>query len=221
MALRADRLIGVRGLLGRDTAGGVLVVVRGATGAAAGAEHPEQSSSQGEGDSQPGGDIDVFAHATVHTIVLQVLVESTSDGGEHGGSSHGGCGSEKESNTRDKRGDAATPATADGEDTDDQFDNGGDKCDDIGDEHPLGDILVEVQRLAQATRKAILHAGLLQIPDLDRVEPELSLGLRALRDFEFVVGDVPITVTPQTNVVEVLEVKLLLDLLQGRGDISI
>ena len=157
----------------------------------------------------------------MHTIVLQVLVESTGDGGEHGRSSHGGCGSEEESNTRDKRGDAATPTTANSEDTNDQFDHGGDEGDNIGDEHPLGDVLVEVQRLAQTTRETILNAGLLQIPDLNGVKPELSLRLRALRNFEVVVGDVSITVAPQTNVVEVLEVKLLLDLFQGRGDISI
>lgn len=58
----ADGLVGVGSLLGGDGAAGVaavLVAVGGAAGAAAGAEHPEESTGEREDHGEPGCGVDV------------------------------------------------------------------------------------------------------------------------------------------------------------------
>lgn len=82
----AKRLVGVGGLLGgHATSALVLVVVRRLAGAAARADHPEQTGSQRESDGQPGSHVDVLAHATLDAVVLEVLVESAGNGRKHRG----------------------------------------------------------------------------------------------------------------------------------------
>lgn len=87
VVVRAQGLVGVGGLLGRNGArtGPVLVVVRGATGAAAGREEPEEGGSEGEGDGEPGGSVDVLADGTDDAKGLELLVEEAEDDDEEGG----------------------------------------------------------------------------------------------------------------------------------------
>ena len=85
----AKGLVGVGGLLGSHATGAlVLVVVGRLAGAAARADHPEQASSQGESDSQPGGHVDVLAHVALDAVFLEVLVERAGHGRKHRGRSN-------------------------------------------------------------------------------------------------------------------------------------
>lgn len=222
LAVRAQSLVGVGSLFGHDSAIAVAVVVRGATGAAAGADDPEESGSEREGDREPGGDVDVLAHLTLDTVLLEIGLEDALEDGEHGGGSDGSGSGEEESNSRHQAGHAATPATADSKDTDDQLDDGESEGDYVGDEHPLGNGLVGVQGALDVAGKGILQTGLFQVPDLHRVEPELGLGLGAVAGLIAVVGsDVSFTVAPETNGIEVLDIVLFLDFLERSGEIAI
>lgn len=104
VAVRGGSSVGAKGLVcvggllgGHATSGLVLVVVRRLAGAAARADHPEQTGSQGEGDSQPGSHVDILAHAALNAVVLQVLVEGTGNGREHRGRSNRSGSGEQES----------------------------------------------------------------------------------------------------------------------------
>lgn len=68
-SVRAQGLVGVGSLFSGHTTGSALiaVVVGRATGAAAGADHPEEAGSEGKGDGQPGGDIHVLSHGAHDT----------------------------------------------------------------------------------------------------------------------------------------------------------
>ena len=102
----------------------------------------------------------------------------------------------------------ATPATADSKDANQKLDNGGDKSDDVGDEHPLGHRLVGAQSLLHTLRNRVLNTGVLQSPDIEGVEIERGLGLGAEAGLVVVAGDISRAVTPDTNRVEILEVQL-------------
>lgn len=222
LAVGTQSLIGVGGLLGHDGAVAVAVVVRGATGAAAGADDPEESGCEGEGDREPGSDVDVLAHLALNAVLLEFGFEDALEDGEHGGRSDGSGSGEEEGYSRHQAGHAATPATADSEDTDDQFSDRKSKCNDVGDEHPFGNGLVGVQGALDFAGKGILQATLFQVPDLQRVEPELGLGLGAVVGLIAVVGgDVSFTVAPETNGIEVLDVVLFFDFLERSGKIAI
>lgn len=95
--MRTKGFVGVRSLLGGDTSGRVLgVVVRRTTGAAARADDPEESSSEGEGSGQPGGCEDVLAHGSGNVVGFEFLVEERREDSEEGsGSGRCGCGEEE------------------------------------------------------------------------------------------------------------------------------
>lgn len=82
-ALGTKGFVGVRGLLGSDTAlVSVVVVVRGTARAAAGADEPEQSSTEGEGNGKPGSHKDVLSHASLDIVFFEFLVEKRCENGE-------------------------------------------------------------------------------------------------------------------------------------------
>lgn len=247
-AMRTKGFVGVRGLLGGDTSGRVLgVVVRRTTGAAARADDPEESSSEGEGSGQPGGCEDVLAHGSGNIVGFEFLVEERREDSEEGsGSGRCGCGEEERNlydslascslvgwiekgrtYTCNQASHTATPTTADSKETNNQFNDGGDECDDVGNEHPLGNALVRVEGLAQPIGKRVFHARVLHTPDLEGVEVEGGLGLGAEVRLVLVVGgDVARAVAPDTHGVEVLEVQFLRsivhDLVEVRaGDIHV
>lgn len=198
------------------------MVVRRAAGAAARADDPEQTGAEREGDGQPGGCKHVLSHGALDTVGAEFLVEhGGQDGEECRGGGRSGC-DEEERHAGNQTGDAATPATADGEETDDQLDNSGDKGDDIGDEHPLGNTLVCGQGLVNAVGKLALDAGALQTPDFEGVEVESGLGLGARRGVVFVArGDISVAVAPEANGVEISEVQLVGSLVHDGGQVGV
>lgn len=177
----AHRLVVVRVLLSGDVARAAAlataVVVGGAAGAAAHAEGPEEQSGQGESDSEPGGDEHVLAHGEGDAVGVESGAGAGLDHGEEDGSGHGGGGGEEEGKESEQGGDAAAPAAADGEHADQDLDGGGGKGDDVGDEHPLGDGLVDLYDLAVVVRQLVLDGRVVQAPDLERVEVELAFRL--------------------------------------------
>lgn len=197
----ADRLVGVRGLLGGDaTVAAVLVVVRGAAGAAADAESPEDGTDEGECDSQPGGGEHVFTDAHGNSVGLEKSTGTTVDDGEENGRSNGSSSGEDEENDGDQSSDAAAPAAADGEDADKQVDDTQDEGDQVGNEHPLGDGLVDLHNLVVIRGQLVLDGVVVaQAPDVERIEIELGLGLGALGGLVVAVGDTAFTVAPETD----------------------
>lgn len=96
VVLRTKRLIGIGSLFSGDAAGLAGAVVGGTAGAAARGDNPEEAGSEGEGDSQPGGDVDVLSHGALDAVVLEGLVEGACQDGEEGGGRDGGGGDEEE-----------------------------------------------------------------------------------------------------------------------------
>lgn len=96
VGLRTERLIGIGSLFGGDAAGLAGAVVGGAAGAAARGDNPEEAAGEGEGDGQPGGDVDVLSHGALDAVVLEGLVEGAFQDGEEGGGRDGGGGDEEE-----------------------------------------------------------------------------------------------------------------------------
>lgn len=226
VVVRAQGLVGVGGLLGRHGTGtaAVLVVVRGAAGAAAGGKEPEKSGGEGEGDGEPRGSVDVLADGTDDAKGLELLVEEAEDDDEERGRGGRGSSGEEEGDDGDEGGHAAAPAGADGEDADEELDDGGDEGDNVGDGHPLGDLLVDVEGLVHAVGEGVLQTRLLKVPNFHGVEPELGLGLGALGGVVLVVlGDVALAVAPETDVVVVGNghAELLLNLLESGLDVAI
>lgn len=200
-------LVGVRSLLSGQTAttSAVLVVVGGAAGAAADGEDPEDGGSQRESDGEPGGDVDVLAHVHLDAVGLQGVSKGGSDDREENGGSDGRSSSEDETSNGEESGDAATPATADGEETDENLDNSQDEGDHVGNEHPLRDGLVNLHILVVVRRELVRDAAVGEAPDGKRVEVELSLGLGAVSGLEVAGADITVAVTHQANVVEFLD----------------
>lgn len=148
---RAQWLVSVRSLLGDNTAAlTVVVVVRRAARAAADAKGPEEKSGEGERNSEPGRDEHVLAHGDFDAVGSQGGTGGGFHDGEKDGGSHRGGEGEEEGQDGEESGDAASPAAADGEDADQDFETGDDEGDDVCDEHPFGDIFVDVHGLVVA-----------------------------------------------------------------------
>ncbi len=81
----ADRLVGVRCLLGGDATAvaTVAVVVGRATGAAARADSPEEGGGERESGCNPGSGVDVLAHAALNSVRLDLFVEDAGNNGKH------------------------------------------------------------------------------------------------------------------------------------------
>lgn len=196
-----DGLVGVRGLLSGDTTvATVLVVVRGAAGATADAESPEDGTDEGECDSQPGRDEHVFADAHGDSVGLEKSASAAVNDGEKDSRGDRGGGGEDEENNSNQSSNAAAPATADGEDADEQIDDTQDEGDQVCDEHPLGDSLVDLHNLVVVGGKLILDGVVVaETPDLQGIEVVLGLGLGALGGFVVAVFDAALTVAPETD----------------------
>lgn len=217
----ADGLVGVRGLLSGDaTVAAVLVVVGGAAGAAADAESPEDGTNEGKGDSQPGRGEHVLADAQADSVGFEKSAGAAVNDGEKNGRGNRGGGGEEEENNGDQSSDAAAPAAADGEDADKQLSDTQDEGDQVGDEHPLGDGLVDLHNLVVVGGELILDGVVVaQAPDVERIEVVLGLGLGALGGLVVAVLDAALAVAPETDGVEVGESGVILDGFQGTGDL--
>lgn len=210
--MRTDGLVVVRGLLGPDTVATVLVVVGRAAGAAADGEQPEDVGGEREGGGEPSGGVDVRAQVTGDAIGLEVALHGALEDDEHGGRGGGGGDGEQAGGGREDEDHAAAPAAADGEDRQDEGEAGRDEGDNVRDEHPLGHGLVGLHAIVVRAGQLIPHRFGVDVPDLERVEVELGLGLGAEGVGELIaVLDAAVAVAPETDVVEVLQVDILLD----------
>lgn len=242
-AMRTKGFIGVRGLLGRDTSGRILgVVVRRTARAAARADDPKESGGEREGGCQPSGCENVLAHGSGDVVGFEFLVEERCENSkECCGCS--GCGCREEERNLfsslascfvagwlvrkggtyacNQARDTATPTTADSKETNNQFKNGSNECDDVGYEHPLGDALVRVEGLVQPTGKSAFHARVLHTPDFEGVEIEGGLGLGAEVRLKLVGSDIARTVAPDTDSVEIPEVHLTRRIVHGRVQVGV
>jgi len=217
-------LIGVRSLLGSDSAAGVvavLVAVGGPARAAASAKHPEEGTGQREDHCEPGSGVDVLAHGHFDTVGFHGCSKGTLGDGEHDGRGKGGAQCEEERDKRDNGSDTTAPATEDGEDTNQDLSASGDECDEVGDEHPLGDGLVDLHDLLHTAAKLLLKLRFTHTQDRRRVEVEFSLGLRAGGDGVLAIGDVALAVAPETNVVEVGDGGIILEGVDELRDIAV
>lgn len=185
--------------------------------AAARAEQPEQPRRHGEDDPQPGGHIDVLPQRAVDVILVQGGVETPGEGGIQNGGRQGKREDEETRHDRHDGGEQAAQTTEEGEKTDEDLDDGGDERDHVGDEHPLGHGAVGVEPGFQLLAEELVHAGVVQPPDVDRVEPELvrvrgaeghvvaaPVAARPVRD------EGALAVVPERDVVEVADAQRLL-----------
>lgn len=99
--------------------------------------------------------------------------------------------------TCDNGGHKTAPSAEDGTAADDELDQVGDKGDDVGDEHPLGGKSIDVDSVTKGLRYGIGVGGILQAPDVYRVEVILRARLAALVDLGDSVLDGAIAVVPQ------------------------
>jgi hypothetical protein len=58
------------------------------------------------------------------------------------------------------------------------------------------------------------------LPDCDGVKVELGLGFGAVLGPVVAVGDIPVAVAPETDIVEILDLELLLCLVEGVGQVA-
>lgn len=235
----AHALVRVRRLLGRHATPGAVSVVGRAAGAAARAQQPEQTRPDREGDGDPGHHVDATPHASMDAVLLERRVEGARQHGEERRRRHGCrdgeqkrdlqlisttvlCIRQRQTYPRHQTGDQAAQTAADGRQTHDQLHDRRDEGHGVGDEHPLGHALVRVEPLLQIVRQQVLDVRVVQLPHLDRVEPELGLARRAVGDLVVAVRRlVPRAVVPQADVVEVVQIQVLLRLLQGVGELLV
>lgn len=142
---------------------------------AARAKQPKKTGAEGEGHSQPDGDIHAVTERAMDVVFLQCLVEAPHQGGVEycGGQSEGD--QEQATDGGDNSGGKATEAAEESKDTDQDFDNGCNDCDNVGDEHPFGGLLISMKTTAELFTEELVDVGVVQAPNLDGIEPELVL----------------------------------------------
>lgn len=153
----ADGLVGVRCLLGGDATAvaTVAVVVGRATGAAARADSPEEGGGERESGCNPGSGVYVLAHVSLDSVRLDLVVKDAGNNGKHGCGRRRGRGREEEGRDGNKSRHTGAPAAENGGNTEEELKSGRSKGDDVGDRHPLRDVLVNVQRLANVVWEGI------------------------------------------------------------------
>ena len=140
--------------------------------AAAGAEQPEEARGEGEGDAEPGGNVDAVAEGAVDVVFVEGGVEGACEGGvEDGGRKAEGDDEERGDARYDCRGQAAQPGEQ-REEADEDLDYGGYECHDVADEHPFRDGFVGGEAGAELFAEELVDARVVQAPDFDGVEPE-------------------------------------------------
>lgn len=80
---------------------------------------------------------------------------------------------------REERRAKAAPAAEYGRDAHHKFNARSNQCNNVCNKHPLAYSFVGLQAILQFFRESILHPGILQTPDLHRIESEVGLSLGA------------------------------------------
>lgn len=134
-------------------------------------------------------------------VLLQCVVKGAGESGVEYGRSEREADDEEGTDGADDCGGDTAQTGKEGEEADEDLYYRGDKCDNVGDEHPFRDCLVGIQSIAEFLAKELVDACIIQAPDLHRVEPELILMRRAECDMigntaSAVLGEVPRAVVP-------------------------
>ena len=146
----------------------------------------------------------------MNVVVFQGSVEGAGERSVQ----YGGCQGEAEdkdaADGADDGGGERTHTAEEGANTDNDFGNGGDDGHNVGDIHPFGHGLVSLQPILELFAEELISDGVVQMPDINRIEPELLLPVGAVCHVLVpAAGAVLLVVTcaivPKTNVVEVLD----------------
>ena len=148
----------------------------------------------------------------MNIVLLQSIVERASECSVEDGGCEGECNDEECRDRADYRRSQASKSAEECEHSDKNFDNGRNQSNDVCDEHPLGHGLVGIQPISQLFAKELIHPGIVQSPDLNRIKPELVCVWRAESN---IIADTtatirlegPVAVVPQMNVVKVLDIQ--------------
>lgn len=120
------------------------VVRIGLSGAAAAAEEPEHGGEEDEGSSEPSHSEHVCRKADCDVVILELFVQGRDKDAEH---DRCGDGATKDEDGRDdgaNPGEEAAETRADCEYTEDDGDNQGPQAGEVGGEHPLAQLLVQI-----------------------------------------------------------------------------
>ena len=177
--------------------------------AAAGAEEPEEAGGPAEGDGEPEEDEDVAAERSVDVVVLQGVVEGPGEGCIEDGNGQGKGKDEDAGYGADDCRRDAPHSREEGGDADENFDGGGDDGDKVGNIHPFRHDTVNFEPIAELFAEEMIGSSLIQSPNIDRIEPKVSLMIATVGDK---IGDVvivarlileiPLAIIPQAHMIE-------------------
>ena len=224
LAVVASVLGLVQGLVGADghelLAGLVVEVALGAEAAALAAavvgraaadgEHPEEAGGDGEGGADPHGREELCVEVGLDAVPLGGALHGADHHDGHGGG-HGGGGADGHGGyAGDDEGDARDGAAAVGKDAEEDLDGEGDVGNDENDLGPLRDGGKRVHRLGHLIGEGdVLAGGGSESLEgaggcVQSVGGPVELGLCA----RSIAGGSSIAVTPETNIVEVVETQV-------------
>lgn len=107
-------------------------------------------------------------------------------------------------------GDKATPSAEDSSKTNHKLGGSKNDSDDICRVHPASNFVVGIESLLHIVREDLLTGRFVELPDVDRVEPEVGFAGGAVCDcFLVVLVLVALAVVPETDCVEVFQLSTL------------
>jgi hypothetical protein len=111
--------------------------------------------------------------------------------------------------------DKAAPAAEDGSNTNQKLSKGKNYSNDICRVHPPCDLVVGIESFLHIVREELIASLTAELPDLDRVEPEVGFAGRAECDCLLaLIVLVALAVVPETNSIEVLQLSALCGVLE-------
>jgi len=183
-----------------------------APGAAAAREQPEEARRPAERHRQPRPNIDIASHRAMDVIILERGVEPARERGvQNSGGERKANGEDAADGADDSGGERAQPTEQRG-DTDEDLHCRGDDSDDVRDVHPFRDLVVGVQPVLELRAEILVRDAVVQVPDVDGVEPVLLLRRAAVGHVvearaRGVLGEAAGAVVPEADVVEVVDAK--------------
>jgi len=194
-----------------------------APGAAAAREQPEEPRRPAERHRQPRPDIDIASHRAMDVIVLERGVEPARERGVQNGSSEREADSEDAADGADDSGGEGAQPTEQRGDPDEDLHRRGDDGDDVRDVHPFRDLVVGVQPVLELRAEILVRDAVVQVPDVDGVEPVLLLRRAAVGHVvearaRGVLGEAAGAVVPEADVVEVVDAEGFGGVVGGLGN---
>ena len=156
----------------------VVALMRSMAAAAAAAKQQRGAGTERGGHPRHGEELRPEGRG--HILRLQLCVDDAlEDDEDGGGGGRRGDGEEAGDVGEDPGEDRGDAREEEGGDAEEQRDDGGDERDHVRGVHPLARLLIRVQRVLPLIRDERLNRAILEVPDLERVEPVRSGGLRA------------------------------------------